>query len=592
MKIIRKILIIFIIFLSTSCLYANSSLSINKASIFIDKLDLNVNQIKSQEFKQFFNKHQNFGFNNKITIWLKIEIKNTSNIKIKKILDFNNPLLEEIILYDNSKVYKSGMLNINLGRTTINPIFDIEVPAKTNKIYYVKINNTTTALQFSMSLDDKNSFLKNDLKKQFFIILFIGIILAFLTYAIVLYFYAKDRSYLLYSLYIMFLVFQQLTYVGFLPLYMPMWFTQIDNLIVVPKVGLVIITGILFARSFLKTKKYKKIDNIYKFITYFIILQIIFVSSPYFYIPEITVLTGLFFIFFNLYTAIYVYKNGNKQARFFIVGWCFLIVGFFLSIIDALGIYSVMYNFPSLVLILTAIEALFLLLAFVDKLNILQKEKDIIDNKFLNELHQRNTIVEKEVENRTLMLKNLYKELQHRVKNNLQIMLSIIRLQSNKIDNEDAKEQFLKLENRIKSIAKTHEILYLNDDLEKVDMYEYIYSLSEDIEMSYLKDIEFDIDTKVSIPLKDAVYIGIIINELITNSMKYSNCTKISIYLKQNENNLHLYISDNGEGYDESKVNNKTLGLKLVENLVCSQLKGTISKNTKNKCEYNIRLKL
>jgi two-component sensor histidine kinase len=592
MKIIRQILIIFIILLSTQSLYANASIFISKASIFIDKENLNIKQIKKKEFKEFFNKHQNFGFNNKINIWLKLQINNNSNIKSNKILDFNNPLLEEVILYDNLTLSKSGILNIDNNRTTINPIFDIKIAANTSEVYYVKIKNTTTALQFSINLIDNRTFFNDDLKKQFTIILFIGIILAFLIYAMVLYFYANDISYLFYSLYIIILLFQQLTYVGFLPLYMPEWFTYVDNLIVVPKVGMVIITGILFARSFLKTKNYPHLDNIYKLIIYFVVLQMIFISSPNFYYPELTVLTGLFFICFNLYTAIYVYKKGNKQARFFIVGWCFLIIGFFLSIIDALGIYSVMYNFPSLVLILTAIEALFLLLAFVDKLNILQQEKDIADNKYVNELHQRNMIIAKEVESRTLMLKNLYKELHHRVKNNLQIMLSIIRLQSDKITDEDTKEQFLKLENRIKSISKTHEILYLNDDLEQVDMYEYIYSLSEDIEMSYSKDIEFNIDTKVSIPLKDAVYVGIIINELITNSMKYSNCTKVCISLTKDENNLHLYIDDNGIGYEQSEVSDSSLGLTLVEKLVVSQLKGEIIKNTKNRCEYNIRLKI
>ena len=592
METIRKILILLIIFLSTNSLYSNSLVLISKTSIFIDNKNLNINQIKSKEFKEIFNKHQNFGFNNKINIWLKLQIQNNSSFDLIRILDLNNPLLEEIVFYSDSQLKKSGMLNINDNRTTISPSFDINIPANTNKIYYVKIKNSTTALQFSINIKDKKIFLENDLKKQFFIVLFIGIILAFFIYAMTLYFYAKDISYLFYSFYIVTLVFQQLTYVGFLPLYMPLWFVHIDNLIVVPKVGMVIITGILFARSFLKTKIYKHLDNIYKFIIYFVILQMIFVSSPYFYYPEVTVLTGLFFIFFNLYTAIYVYKNGNKQARFFIVGWCFLIIGFFLSIIDALGIYSVMYNFPSLVLILTAIEALFLLLAFVDKLNILQQEKNIADDKYLNELHQRNTIIEKEVNDRTLMLKNLYRELHHRVKNNLQIMLSIIRLQSNKLENEDMKEQFLKLENRIKSISKTHEILYLNDDLENVDMYEYIYSLSEDIEMSYSKDIDFDINTNVSIPLKDAVYIGIIINELITNSMKYSACTKICISLTKNHNNLHLYINDNGKGYSQSEVSNNSLGLKLVENLAVSQLKGKITKNTDGKCEYNIRLKI
>ena len=590
MKKYNQILLI-LIFLN-SFLYANNQISISNSFIFIDKENLNIEAIKTKTFEPLNNIHKNFGFNKNLTVWLKIQIKNNTNKKIQKILDLDNPLLEEIVLYSNKDIRRSGMLYIDEKRKTINPSFTLNISANSTQSYYVKIKNNTTALQFSIKLEDEEVFLKKDFAKQFSIILLIGVISSFLIYAMVLFFYAKDISYLYYSFYIIVLLFQQLTYIGLLPLYMPLWFTRIDNLIVVPKVGAVIIMGIVFARSFLKTKNYENIDKIYKYLIYIVLLQIVFISSPYFYYPEITVLTGLVFIFFNYYAAIYVYKRGNKQARFFIVGWSFLIIGFFLTIIDALGIYSIMYNIPILVLVFTAIEALFLLLAFVDKLNILQKQKDSIDNKLVEELHERNAIIKEEVENRTLMLKNLYRELHHRVKNNLQVMLSIIRLQSNKIDNIETKEQFLKLENRIKSISKTHEILSLNDDIEKIDMYEYIYSLSEDIETSYSKEIDFDIRTVVFISLKDAVYIGIIINELLTNSMKYSECTKISIYLTQKKNELFLHISDNGKGFKSSDINEKSLGLELVNSLVVGQLNGTISKDIDNKCEYNIKLKI
>lgn len=590
MKKYNQILLI-LIFLN-SFLYANNQISISNSFIFIDKENLNIEAIKTKTFEPLNNIHKNFGFNKNLTVWLKIQIKNNTNKKIQKILDLENPLLEEIVLYSNKDIRRSGMLYIDEKRKTINPSFTLNISANSTQSYYVKIKNNTTALQFSIKLEDEEVFLKKDFAKQFSIILLIGVISSFLIYAMVLFFYAKDISYLYYSFYIIVLLFQQLTYIGLLPLYMPLWFTRIDNLIVVPKVGAVIIMGIVFARSFLKTKNYENIDKIYKYLIYIVLLQIVFISSPYFYYPEITVLTGLVFIFFNYYAAIYVYKRGNKQARFFIVGWSFLIIGFFLTIIDALGIYSIMYNIPILVLVFTAIEALFLLLAFVDKLNILQKQKDSIDNKLVEELHERNAIIKEEVENRTLMLKNLYRELHHRVKNNLQVMLSIIRLQSNKIDNIETKEQFLKLENRIKSISKTHEILSLNDDIEKIDMYEYIYSLSEDIETSYSKEIDFDIRTVVFISLKDAVYIGIIINELLTNSMKYSECTKISIYLTQKKNELFLHIADNGKGFKSSDINEKSLGLELVNSLVVGQLNGTISKDIDNKCEYNIKLKI
>lgn len=591
----KKAAIFFLLLFFTTYCFSNSQSFDKDLSFYIDKNNSTLSQIKNKNFQKLSDQQLNYGFNKNISIWIKLKLFNNSKKAIHKILEVNNPLIEELIFFNkDGMLSKCGMLNISSTRKTINPYFEINLNPNSKKTYYLKLVNKTTALQFSIDIVDKDEFFINDRTKQFTIILFLGIIIAFFSYALILYLYTKDKSYLFYSLYIIVLLFQQLTYVGFLPLYTSNEFTYIDNLIVIPKVGLLIITGIIFARSFLKTKIYKKIDKIYRYIIYAVLLQIIFLSTPWFYYPEVTVLTGLFFICFNMYVAMYVYTKGNKQARFFILGWSFLIIGYFLTIIDALGLYSVMFNFPSLVMILTGIEALFLLLAFVDKLNILQRQKYISDKKLFNELEKRNAIIEKEVDSRTKMLNDVYRELHHRVKNNLQIILSIIRLQGEKFHKKKLKEQFLKLESRIRSIAKTHEILYLNDDIEKIDMYEYIYGLCEDIEMSFdRRDINLIINTDVKIPLKEGVYLGIIINELVYNSMKYAlTCKNIEINLYLLDNLFSLDISDDGEGYDYDLISKDSLGLKLVNNLVLAQLEGTIKINSKNKCEYNIRFKI
>lgn len=578
----KKTYLLIIFFLFYNILHADY---LSNAQVYIDKKDLSLNQIKTKEFKNLDTKHINLGFVRDTTVWLKFFIDKNSN----KLLEIDNPLLEKIELYDeNFNLLKTT--GITYSKNSITASFNLN--SLNSSIAYLKVQNSTTSLQFTISLVDKEEFLSKDKKRQFTIILCIGFLGAFVIYALGLYFYTKDKSYILYVAYILALVFQQLTYVGFLPLYMPTSFTYWDNLAVVPKVGLMIIAAIFFARSFLKTVNYRKIDIFYKLLIFISIIQILFLSTPWFYYPEFIVITGLIFIFYNLFVAIYVYKKGNKQARFFIAGWSFVIIGFFFSIIDALGIYSLMYHFPSLVLILTIFEAFFLLLAFVDRLNILQKEKNEINKKLLDELKQRNEIIESEVGLRTKLLKDLYRELHHRVKNNLQIILSIIRLQGTKSSSKDVKEQFVKLETRIKSISKTHEILYLNDDIENIDMYEYIYSLCEDIESSYLKHLNIDIQTEVKMPLKYAVYLGIIINELITNSIKYSDSNDISIKLYFKHYDYFLEVKDGGKGYKKQNVSQKSLGLKLVENLVLLQLDGTIETNLDNVCEYNIRFRI
>ncbi|MEA3522772.1 MAG: 7TM diverse intracellular signaling domain-containing protein, partial [Campylobacterota bacterium] len=546
----------------------------------------------SKSFKKLSTQHVNYGFNSGVSLWIKFKLTNNTSLAKEQVLVLNNPLLERITLYDeHNNTSVSGMLHVNKERHHINPSFPITLLANSSQDYYLHVSNTTTALQFSLTLNDRESFRSDDKKKQFFITLFIGIISAFLIYALALFFYTKDTSYFYYTIYIAALVFQQLTYIGFLPLYMPTSFSYIDNLMVVPKVGIMIITAAIFAQSFLKTSLFKTIDSIYRFIIYAVVLQILFFATPWFYYPEVIILTGLVFIFYNLYAGIYVYKKGNKQARFFIAGWSFLVVGYFFSIIDALGLYSVMYHLPSLVLACTIFEALFLLLAFVDKLSIVQEQKEQTEQLLYKELQERNKIVENEVTQRTKALKDLYKELHHRVKNNLQIILSIIRLQRDRISEKTVQNQFSEIENRINSIAKTHELLYQDERGENINMHGYIHSLCEDIRASVCKKIcYFNIEAKLDMPLREAVYIGLIINELIANVIKYSQTSDtITIVLLQKESEMFLHVSDNGTDYAEKESSKNSLGLKLVYALVYDQLSGSITKSQSN---YDIRFQL
>jgi two-component sensor histidine kinase len=579
--------VLFVLILLFGISHADDKLNIlADASIFLDTKDTKFEDIKHQKFQKISTKHINYGFNSKISLWVKFTLENNTSQSENRVLVLNNPLLEHITLYDSYyNRYVSGMLHVSDIREHINPSFTISLEPYTSQTYYLHVSNHTTALQFSLTLEDIKSFHHSDKIKQFFIILFIGIISAFLLYALALFFYTKDISYFYYSIYISALVFQQLTYIGFLPLYMPSTFTYYDNLMVVPKVGLMIITAALFAKSFLKTNLFKTLDKIYKIFIYAVIIQILFLSTPEFYYPEVTIITGLFFIFFNFYAGIYVYRHGNKQARFFIAGWSFLLIGYFFSIIDALGLYSVMYHLPSLVLACTIFEALFLLLAFVDKLNILQKQKEYSEHRLYTELQQRNIVIEKQVAQRTQALKNLYKELHHRVKNNLQIILSIIRLQNDRIKDKELNLHFIELENRINSIAKTHELLYQDETGESINMQEYIYALSQDIKASLCKkECYFTINTDITMALREAVYIGLIINELISNVIKHSKTSDtINLSLtEEDDNTITLHVSDNSKEHITYKEYPKSLGLKLVHALVNNQLMGTIETHKGN----------
>ncbi len=243
---------------------------------------------------------------------------------------------------------------------------------------------------------------------------------------------------------------------------------------------------------------------------------------------------------------------------------------------------------------------LYLLLIFIKYLFEI-KQRDSLYKKLIKELRNRHKLVEKEVEQRTKELQHaldanivLIREIHHRVKNNLQLILSIIRLQENEIP-QDSKscEQFRKLENRVRAIAGTHEILCKSDKAEYVNMSAYINKLCEDIKESIAKN-DITINTKISavMPLRQAVYVGLVINELVSNAIKYAfdgNGGKIFIELMQTKNSFTLLLHDNGPVRKKISKHSDTLGLKLVRSLIIYQLNGTIEADN---FSYTIKFKI
>jgi len=180
----------------------------------------------------------------------------------------------------------------------------------------------------------------------------------------------------------------------------------------------------------------------------------------------------------------------------------------------------------------------------------------------------------------------LLKEIHHRVKNNLQIITGLLELQSIEIDDEAFTSAMLEGQNRVKSMALIHEKLYQVDELATIDMLSYIEQLSRELASAYsvkhsLKsniecvNIQLDIDT--------AIPVGLILNELITNSWKYAFKERVEgelnvKILKTDDNTYKLTYSDDGPGLpdDLDLKSAKTLGMRLIKRLT-QQLFGEIN---------------
>ena len=191
-----------------------------------------------------------------------------------------------------------------------------------------------------------------------------------------------------------------------------------------------------------------------------------------------------------------------------------------------------------------------------------------------------NVLLQQQNEQKGAMLK----EVHHRVKNNLQMVNSLLNLQSRALDDEKAIAMFKEAQNRVLSMALLHERMYRSDDLQHIDIADHITLLVEDLVKGYAvgKMIQTNITINpIDIGLRTLVPLGLIINEIITNALKYafvnSDDGTITVGLKKLELGVYeLVIGDDGIGKDETASSNG-LGEKLISAFT-RQLKGEIKR--------------
>ena len=193
----------------------------------------------------------------------------------------------------------------------------------------------------------------------------------------------------------------------------------------------------------------------------------------------------------------------------------------------------------------------------------------------------------------------LLQEVHHRVKNNLQIISSLLDLQSQTLKEPETLEIFRQSANRVKSMAMIHDQLYYSAFLDRINFAEYVDTLASYLFESYGVDRDF-IEVKVNVEsvffnLDTSIPCGLIINELVSNSLKYAFSKQthglVEIYLESDaEQRFTLIIKDNGIGFpkDLNIYQSPTLGLKLV-NALTDQLEGEIELESSQGSEVRIR---
>ncbi len=192
----------------------------------------------------------------------------------------------------------------------------------------------------------------------------------------------------------------------------------------------------------------------------------------------------------------------------------------------------------------------------------------------------------------------LLQEIHHRVKNNMQVISSLLNLQAKLIDDPRAQEMFRQCQKRIRSMALVHEKLYRSPDMAGIDFQDYLHSLARTVYQDYqrlLGQVELKIELEpVNLNINQAVPVGLIVNELITNSLKHAfpegRKGKIWVVMKKAEGNkVMLQVKDDGVGLPQELDPKRTesLGLMIVYTLA-KQIDGRIELRREGGTDFRI----
>jgi len=591
-KIIVTMLFIFLATLKASAIYVNEKSNnldiLSHAEIYVDEINnLTKNEVAQQTFSENNKSVLGFGFVANYAVWVKFTLHNNSDNKIHKVIEYDNPETENIEFYDGDTFLIGGMFHHNAKRVTINPSFPITLQAHESRTYFMKAHCKMSTLIVKLKLWEEEKFLADNFKKQTIIFIFFTVIATLLLYNFMLFIFTRDKAYFYYILYLTAIILFELIYLGIAQLYL---FSNELSIIITKAtflyISLLVLPIILFTREFLNTDRYPKID--WLLTSYFYVMPVIsLMSYDNWYVNLNIIIIFIPLGFVLLIAGLYALYDGQKQAKIYIFAWIFMIVSLILSVLKSLGGFDASAYFMYINEVAFSFEVLLFSIALAHRMKLLDEYKSLADKEIIalqqQEQMKLQHIVDEKIETLEIALgekDTLFKELNHRVKNNIQMVLSLVKLQISKTSSNQVQEELKVTKNRIHSIMYLYERLNLNSSNEQLSTKEYLRDIVQSLNDKDNVQVIYNIQYEVC--LDKLVYVGLIVNELVTNSFKYAFISdgEIRIVLYKTRDIVHLDIKDNGMGF--VKDNKISLGLEIVNTLVSKQLLGDINISSEN----------
>jgi two-component sensor histidine kinase len=541
------------------------------ASLYVDDTNtLLKDEITKKDFQPINKKVLNYGFVDGKTLWIQFTLQNTTNIILQK--RFTYQTAEKIVVYDsdNTIIKKDA-------RKTIKPFFSITLQPFETKTFYIQAYSKIHALRAKIVLYNHDDAIDYDYQYKVGYGIFFGILVIMFIYNSLLWRITKDNLYGYYIFYLSTLLIFQLIYLGVMGAMAPAWLFTIITKDIMFFITLLLFSITLFSIKFLNLKRFPFIIKTLKI--YFILMVVaVIISYDNWLINLDITLIALPWIFFIIFSSMYSWYHGETQAKFYVFSWFIIMMIFLGVLLRTAGLISVEDELALFYIYAMGFiaEAIIFSLSITYKIEILTK----------NEKEKLQKIVQWKTDDlqKALSLQTtLYRELNHRIKNTISMIVSLLSLQIRTIKSDSIKEALTHTKNRISALLTLYESLHIKSGFQnEADGVTYFENITQNIQKNFIHHHTIWYDIQYIPQGNSLTYCGLIVNELITNSFKYAfkgdtNGTIVLQLYKQN-GIVTLVVKDNGSGYEQKEY--KSFGLKIVQSLVEKQLLGTMITKT------------
>jgi two-component sensor histidine kinase len=526
----------------------------------------NIRSIQNKKFKS--EASWSFGYSPKFNVWIKLTLTNNTSNSIEKVLEYANPLSSYVEFYEGESLKKhDGLLSVSKERKSLNPILKVTLKPYTSKIYFIKASSKITTLIVKLNLWSHEAFKDKERKYQLILALFFGAMGIIILYNLIIFLATKELSYLYYVLFFVSVSFHHFMYKGIATLCvssetMAILIGNSSFIVAMPMLFLA-----LFTQRILMLKQYPRLNKTlnYLLILYFAVVVLVMVTNQHQH-------RSLFFMFILVslfYMAIYALVKKNKQAYFIIGGLLLLTTSGLFMFLSSKGVYDIFKHYPYYTEFSLVAEITIFSLALASKIKMLREEK----------------VKSKE---RALLLKDL----NHRVQNSTQTILTFLILQKDEVNDRKTEEILTNLENRILATSELYTLLEAKDEMSIVNMSKYFFLIINNIQKSFKRnDIKIEVNSKISMNSQYAIHCGLIVNEAVTNAFKHGfndlEDGKISIKLVEDKNEYYLSIKDNGNGFKKNFV--ESLGMGIIDTLATIQLEGTLNRKQEQGTQIEVK---